>query len=144
MFTSYLGKFRASSTPETGTISVPFPYCIHKKYFKMVTGYQNCIDACLKCAAACDYCASSCLREQGMVEKMANCIKLDMECAAICRTAAQFMSLNSDHANALCQLCADVCNACAAECEKHDMDHCRECAEACKQCAEECSSMAAA
>lgn len=75
---------------------------------------------------------------------LTRCIALDIECAAICRTSAQFMSLNSDHANALCQLCADVCNECASECEKHDMDHCRECAEMCRRCAEECSSMAAA
>src|SRR2546430_13519611 len=57
------------------------------------------------------------------------------------RTAAQFMSLNSNHANALCQLCADVCNACADECGKHNVDHCRECAKTCRHCAEECASI---
>jgi len=110
----------------------------------MNSGYQSCIEACLKCAATCDGCAAACLNEKGHVEMMARCISLDIECAAICRTAAQFMSLDSEHANSLCQLCADVCNACATECEKHEMDHCRECAKVCRQCAEECSSMAAA
>ncbi len=110
----------------------------------MNQSYQICIDACLECAATCDYCASACLKEQN-VNEMTKCIQLDMECAAICRTAAQFMSLESEHANAICQLCADVCNACAEECNKHDeMDHCRICAEICFHCAEECASMAAA
>ncbi len=110
----------------------------------MKNGYQSCIEACLQCAAACDYCASSCLNEGKHIEHLAKCIQLDMECAAICRTSAQLMSLQSEHANAICQICADICNACAAECEKHDMDHCRLCAEACRHCAEECSSMVAA
>ncbi|MHB8898378.1 MAG: four-helix bundle copper-binding protein [Thermoguttaceae bacterium] len=35
-----------------------------------------------------------------------------------------------------------TCDACADECEKHDMEHCRKCAEACRRCAEECRQMA--
>lgn len=105
--------------------------------------YQTCLDACQGCAAACDFCASSCLREE-KVNEMAGCIQLDLECAAICRTAAQFLSLRSEHAPAICQLCADICSTCADECDKHDMDHCRRCAVACHACAEECASMTAA
>jgi hypothetical protein len=109
----------------------------------MNQSYQTCIDACVECAAVCDHCASACLNEEN-VNKMARCIKLDMECAAICRTAAQLMSLESEHANAICQLCSDICNACAEECSKHSSDHCRICAEICYHCAEECAGMIAA
>ena len=105
--------------------------------------YKTCIDACIKCAVACDHCASACLNEED-VNMMARCIQLDLECATMCRTAAQLMILKSEHANAVCQLCADVCSACVEECSGHDMDHCKECAEACRVCAEECASMAAA
>ena len=106
--------------------------------------YQTCIDICLECAAACNRCLAACLNEIE-VDHLAKCIQLDMECSAICRTTAQFMSLKSEHANAICQICADVCNACAAECNKHDhLEHCRECAEICHRCAEECVSMTAA
>jgi hypothetical protein len=105
--------------------------------------YETCIEACLACAAACDYCASACLKETN-VNKMAKCIQLDMECAVMCRTASQFMSLESEHANAVCQLCADICNACADECNKHNMDHCKRCASICRSCAEECAIMSAA
>lgn len=109
----------------------------------MHSAYQTCIDACLSCAAACDHCMAACLHEED-VEMMALCIQLDIECSTICKAAVQLMQLQSNHANAICQLCADVCNACAEECSKHDNRHCKDCAAACHDCAAECMSMAAA
>ncbi len=105
--------------------------------------YQSCIDACLACIAACQHCAASCLREPE-VGHMALCIQLDMECSAVCEAAVKLMSLGSNHANAICQICADVCNACGDECAKHQHDHCQACAAACRRCADECSKMIAA
>jgi hypothetical protein len=109
----------------------------------MYLAYKTCIEACLECVEACSYCASSCLQEND-VDHMAQCIRLDLECAAICRAAADLMTYGSQHANAVCQVCADICHACAEECEKHNMEHCRQCAIICRNCAEECLSMAAA
>jgi hypothetical protein len=74
---------------------------------------------------------------------MAKCIQLDMECAATCYASAQLMCMGSSHARQLCALCAEICEACGAECAKHEHAHCKECAEACKRCAEECRKMAA-
>lgn len=102
--------------------------------------YKECIDACLACAAICNHCASSCLQEDD-VKMMARCVQLDMECAVMCYTAAQLMSMGSSQAMQVCTLCADMCDACAAECGKHDNEHCRECAAACKKCADTCRSM---
>ncbi len=102
--------------------------------------YQKCIEACLKCAAVCNHCASACLQEDD-VKMMARCVQLDMECAVICYAAAQLMSLGSDKAGELCKLCADICDACAIECGKHETKHCQECAAACKACADECRKM---
>ena len=110
----------------------------------MYLAYRTCIEACLHCMSMCNHCATSCLQERD-VDSMAQCIRLDLECAAICRTAADLMTMGSQHANAICQICADICQACAQECEKHTkMDHCRQCATACHTCAEECLSMVAA
>lgn len=72
---------------------------------------------------------------------MAHCIQLNMECASICYAAAQLMSLGSSKANEVCRISAEICEACAAECEKHENDHCQECAKVCRQCAEECRRM---
>ncbi|KTT17996.1 four-helix bundle copper-binding protein [Pseudacidovorax intermedius] len=103
--------------------------------------HTDCIDACNACAVACNHCAASCLREPDP-GAMAGCIRLDMDCAAVCQLAAAAMARGSEHAAAICTLCARICEACAAECAQHDMDHCQACAQACRDCAQACRAMA--
>lgn len=104
--------------------------------------FNACIEACNACAVACNHCAASCLQEPD-VRMMARCIALDIDCAQICALAAGAMARGSEHAKAICALCADICQTCGDECAKHRMDHCQECAQACRRCAEECRKMAA-
>lgn len=104
--------------------------------------FASCIKACDECAAACDHCATACLHEPDP-KPMARCIALDMDCAGICRLASGYMARGSEFAKAMCALCAEVCEACGAECAKHQHAHCQECAAACRRCAEECRRMAA-
>jgi hypothetical protein len=103
--------------------------------------WQSCIDACTACAEACEFCATSDLRELG-VKVVARCAQLNRECAQVCRTSAALMSMDSQFAGGFCVMCADVCDACAKECEKHMHEHCQMCAQACHRCAEECRKMA--
>jgi hypothetical protein len=125
---------------------VTFALSFSKSYKMKMTNnyplYESCIKACLRCADACNHCASSCTQEKE-IKMMARCIQLDMECATICYASAQLMSLGSDMAKAVCQICADICWQCNEECSKHQTDHCQECARVCKICAEECQKMAA-
>jgi len=104
--------------------------------------YSACIEACNACAAACNHCAAACLKEPD-VQMMAQCIAQDVDCAQICALAAAMMARGSGHQTALCQVCAEVCQACGDECAKHDAAHCQACAKACHACAEECRNMAA-
>ena len=104
--------------------------------------YAAGIEACNACAVACSHCAASCLQEQDL-KMMVRCIALDMDCAQICALAAAAMARGSEHAKAICGLCADICQSCGDECAKHQMKHCQECAKACQQCASECRKMAA-
>lgn len=106
----------------------------------MQSQFQSCIQACYECAQACDTCAAACLQEPDP-KMMARCIALDDECAAICRVAAQLMSRGTEHAHLVCQLCADICDACAQECASHQAQHCQDCAAACRRCADECRRM---
>jgi hypothetical protein len=93
------------------------------------------------CAAACEYCADACLNEDN-IKMLVECIRLDKDCADICRTTANFLSRDSKQSNELLRVCADICRACAEECEKHDHhDHCIECARACRECEEACRSL---
>jgi hypothetical protein len=105
--------------------------------------YQTCINACNICFETCEFCATLCLREED-VKMMAKCIQLCHDCATICVTASQVMSRDSDYVKQICNLCANIYDACAAECEKHQqhMEHCRLCAQACRKCVEECRIMA--
>jgi hypothetical protein len=54
-----------------------------------------------------------------------------MECETICHAAAKIMSLGDEQAMELCRICSAICEACGAECGKHDNDHCRECSRIC-------------
>jgi hypothetical protein len=99
--------------------------------------FRSCIDACTVCAEACDRCASACIAE-ARNEDLSRCIQIDLDCAQICRAAAGFMARGSEHALAICDLCAYVCEACATECAKHAMEHCQACAAACRRAASEC------
>lgn len=94
----------------------------------------------MRCAESCELCATSCLREPN-VQAMANCAQLNRECAEVCWASASLMSMDSQFAKQFCGLCATVCDACAKECERHNMDHCKRCAQACRTCADECRKM---
>ena len=103
---------------------------------------QALIDTLNNCATECSHCAMACLGEQD-VKMLAQCIKLDLDCADICRLTASLLARGSEHGIHLLEECAEVCDACAEECEKHShMEHCKHCAEVCRHCAEECSATA--
>ncbi|MXN79597.1 four-helix bundle copper-binding protein [Burkholderia sp. 4701] len=102
---------------------------------------QFCISACDACATACDHCAAACLAER-QVSQLVDCIQLDWDCAALCRLASSAMARGSMQVNAICSNCANLCDACATECEQHQHPHCKECAQACRECAQACRTMA--
>ncbi|MEW5783773.1 MAG: four-helix bundle copper-binding protein [Bacillota bacterium] len=102
--------------------------------------WQRCIDACVKCMQACEQCITSCLQEPDVQARM-HCIQVLRDCADICSLSAQWMSRGSTHAHQLCMICADICDACAAECAKFKDRHCQDCAQFCRDCATECRNM---
>ena len=87
------------------------------------------------CAAECNHCATACLDEID-VKMLARCIKLNIDCSDIWQLTASYVARDSEHASHLMKECAEICGACADECEKHAyMEHCRRCAEICRHCA---------
>lgn len=101
---------------------------------------KNCIDACLACAIECESCATHCI---GMNDKEhQKRIALCRDCADISALCARFEARGSAFTKALFKLCAEICNACVAECEKLSADACcKSCAAACKKCADACAAM---
>ena len=106
--------------------------------------YHECIEACVACLVACEMCSDACL-DEGDVGMMKSCIRLDRDCADACIAAVRAMSRGGPLAEVLCRSCAEACDACATECEKHAgmVDHCKLCAEACRACAKACRRMVA-
>lgn len=96
------------------------------------------IEACQQCMTACAVCLDFCLGKP----EMEDCAKLCRDCLVVGGACTTLLASGSEHAKALCNVCANLCQDCADECSKHDNDHCRQCAKACRTCIEEYSKMA--
>lgn len=94
-------------------------------------------EALALCVVACNECHDACLREK-MVDMMAECIRRDKDCAVVCGAALELLHADSFALERMLSLCADMCDHCAVECEKHPYSHCKECAKVCRECAKAC------
>ncbi len=101
---------------------------------------QSCIDACVKSAQACYECFEACINEPDLTARK-NCISTLVECAMMCQMSAAMMSIGGKFSKAHCKICADLCEACANECEMFKDNHCKKCAQICRECAAECRKM---
>ena len=108
----------------------------------MPTTIEPLLDTVLECQKACNNCFDACLKEDD-VKMMAECIRLDRECADLCGLVLDFAQRDSDRLPEILALSANASDACADECEKHDMDHCQKCAKACRESAQACREYAA-
>ena len=104
----------------------------------------DCAKACDDCARECDSCHTHCadLLGKGKADHLAT-MKSCVDCASVCRAAGALAARGSSYANMICKTCAEVCDQCAAACEKHpDDEHMKRCAKTCRSCAEQCRTMA--
>ncbi|HLG03593.1 MAG TPA: four-helix bundle copper-binding protein [Bacteroidia bacterium] len=100
------------------------------------------MDALAQCAAECNHCATACLDEKDIM-MLTRCIRLDIDCAEICSLAGGFVARGSESYKRVLKLCAEICEACAKECDTHThMEHCSRCARACRDCADSCKNAA--
>lgn len=91
------------------------------------------------CSLLCTSCADACVAEQ---MDMTQCIRTCLDCSDICdataRMATRRSGQNVEALRLVLATCAQICDACAAECAAHDHEHCRLCAEMCRECAADC------
>jgi len=101
---------------------------------------KECIENCQKCQAECLETATHTCLETGGKHLEPEHVRLMLSCAEVCGTCAKLMLTRSTFEEALCAVCADICEACARSCEQiGGMDRC---AELCRRCATTCRSMA--
>ena len=91
------------------------------------------------CAAQCDLCYKACDQEKTRAD-LQRCMMLVKDCSAICLISLKYLIRNSENVMKLLKVCAEICEICAEECQKHDLWHCRDCARECLKCAEVCKS----
>lgn len=105
---------------------------------------QQCIEECLRCHGVCLQTVSHCL-ELGDRHADPAHIGVLLDCAEICQTSANFMLRSSDRHQVICGVCAQICRACAEDCERMAGDDriLQQCAEACRRCQQSCERMAA-
>ena len=86
---------------------------------------------------------NSCMAESA---DMTQCIRLCLDASDICEATARLGARRTGDdqpiLRELLELCARMCEQCAAECERHDHEHCKLCAQICRECAEDCSKAA--
>src|SRR5258708_6861660 len=67
--------------------------------------------------------------------------RLMMACAEMCLTSAHFMLINTPHHKPTCEECAEICVACAEDCQRI-VAMCRVCAASCSKMAAGCRTIA--
>ena len=102
---------------------------------------QECIQACQDCHSECLRHATQHCLEVGGAHVEPKHFGLMLSCTEICQTSANMMLMGAAHHREVCGVCASICDACAASCEK--LDDMESCVQACRRCAESCRKMAA-
>jgi len=91
------------------------------------------------CALICTSCADACSGEE---MDMRQCIRTCLDCADVCSATSHMAVRQTGHDDAalraMLHACIEVCEICAAECDKYDHAHCKRCAQMCRECADDC------
>ncbi len=107
----------------------------------MVMTARDCIESCLRTHVMCLETERYCL-EKGGKHVMPAHLALLADCAEMCqKTANSLLRRSSQHA-AVCIASAQLCDACAQECETFkDDERMLLCARTCRDCAKHCREM---
>ncbi len=99
---------------------------------------QDCIDACQLCHDHCLTEIAHCLTLGGDHAEPTH-INLMMDCARVCETTAALMLTGSEFYRSQAAVCAEICEACAQQCETlGQMDAC---VRVCRECAQQCEQL---
>lgn len=113
-----------------------------RKWMGVPSSMQICIQNCLDCFQVCSQTLTYCLEKSGKHAESQH-IKLLGDCARICNLSADFMIRHSDYHASSCEVCAEICTACAISCDSFSDDEMmKACADICRKCAASCEDMA--
>ena len=104
---------------------------------------EHCAEECARSFEICTRTATHCLELGGRHAEAVH-INLLLDCAEICRTSEAVLRRGSARYSLICWACAQICRACAADCERLAGGDpvMTECAAQCRHCAESCEDVA--
>lgn len=95
---------------------------------------KKCLECSVTCLETLQYCAKI-----GDSHRDPAHLQLLRDCAELCVTTANFLATDSYYRTELAMICAEICDACAIDCEQFENDEqMRLCAEICQTCAVTC------
>ena len=102
----------------------------------------RCIKNCLSCHRVCMETLHY-IHGQKATHFQGRLLSMLEVCVDVCDLSAQMMIADLPFHHQSCELCYEVCQACAEELEKFELDaDILRCADACRKCAESCKGMA--
>lgn len=105
------------------------------------TDITRAINNCLNCARSCVETFQYCLEEKGTAFSGKH-LSLLQFCVESCQLTARLLIAESNFYHQSCELCMEVCKACAVECERYEYDEVfKRCAANCRRCAESCRGL---
>jgi hypothetical protein len=111
----------------------------HATAHRAGTRFAERIDACTDCHQVCVETISACVQRGGEHANLLH-LRLLMDCATICDAARDLMLRSSDFAHQMSHLCDDVCERCAASCERLGGEEMQRCAAACRRAVAACAA----
>ena len=104
--------------------------------------HHKCAKDCFDCALECETCFHHCVTQLAAGKQAhAKAVHLTIACADACVTAGRLVARKSPLMVSTCRACAECCDACAVECEKHDDATMKKMAQMCRKCAASCREM---
>ena len=104
--------------------------------------HADCLKACSDCATECNETFHHCVVQVAEGKKEhAKALSLVSDCAEFCGLSATMIAKHSAMMVHSCLACAEVCKACAAECDKFDSAQMKACVKACRECETSCREM---
>jgi hypothetical protein len=101
---------------------------------------RSAVEVTARCGHMCLGSAVSYCLEQGGEHAGQAHMRLMLDCAEICRSTSAFMVTGSPYLRDVCAVCAEICEDCAASCER--LGGMEECVQACRECAATCRALA--
>ncbi len=102
---------------------------------------KQCAETCFECFKVCSHTLYNHCLNQGGKHTEPGHFNLMQDCITICQASAELLFRGSESHKITCRACADVCEQCAANCERFDDQEMKACAAKCRECAQMCMQM---